>query len=343
MSKFDHKNKIVTTDWLTSVLKQNGYLESGQVVKVDQKTLGASNTSEFFEISIQYSDANSGKRPETCLMKLSKPERFAPCQREALFYEFMRIHQSPSVLNSYATSIDKELQSVVILMHYKTDASRPSENMIPPDIRLCEQAVRALARFHAHWWKHPELENITTWLDSGLSVLNVTDELVLKFIDRLGDALSPARRKIIEHSFEYFPVVYQKHKVETRRQTIVHGDSHFWNFLFPEDPTQNPTLIDWQSWNVDFCARDLAYMIALYWFPERRVRYEERMLNSYLDELNRCDIHLTFEELWNDYRLCVAGLVLYPCFQGPTRIWWHQMERLFCAFEDLDCYEVLDQ
>ena len=121
----------------------------------------------------------------------------------------------------------------------------------------------------------------------------------------------------------------------------MHGDSHFWNFLFPKDVAQAPTLIDWQSWNVDFGMRDLAYMMALYWFPERRSRYEKQMLSTYLEELINHGIEYSYDDMLYDYRMFVAGLVLYPCYQGPTRLWWYQMERLFCAFEDLDCREIL--
>ena len=344
MNKFDHRNRQATKEWLTLVLNRNGFLNTGQVIDHVQRPsrIGESNTSEFLELTIKYSPDSSGKKPSSCLIKLGKPERFEPCEKESQFYDFIRGKRPGSVLESYATSVDEELKSVAILIEDKSDAFPPVEGLIPPDIDTCERAVRVLAHCHSMWWNHPKLNNIKAILDPGISVLNVSHEMVSAFFDRLGDALSPSRRAIIELSLELYPSTLQRRMDETNRQTVVHGDSHFWNFLFPKDDTKTPTLIDWQSWNVDFAMRDLAYMIVLYWFPERRSRYENRMLTSYLEELHNHGIEYSRDDMWYDYRMFIAGLVLYPCYQGPTRLWWYQMERLFCAFEDLDCREILD-
>ena len=121
MNEFDHKLQQATKQWLTSVLTQNGYLESGHVTELNQHTsrIGISNTSEFFKLDIRYSSDSSGKPPPECLMKASKPDRFQPCKKEAQYYDFIRGRQSPSVAEAYATSVDEELQSAIILLEDK--------------------------------------------------------------------------------------------------------------------------------------------------------------------------------------------------------------------------------
>jgi hypothetical protein len=51
--------------------------------------------------------------------------------------------------------------------------------------------------------------------------------------------------------------------------TIAHGDAHTWNSLFPRTgQDEGPAfLIDWQLWHLDVGARDLAFFMALHWYP----------------------------------------------------------------------------
>jgi hypothetical protein len=46
-----------------------------------------------------------------------------------------------------------------------------------------------------------------------------------------------------------------------------------------------------------------------------------------------------------DYRFAVIGYLFYPIWQWstdhPDFIWWHHLERLMLAFQDLGCEELL--
>jgi hypothetical protein len=44
-------------------------------------------------------------------------------------------------------------------------------------------------------------------------------------------------------------------------------------------------LIDWDAWRLDLGAEDLAYMMALHWYPERRRRVEMPLLRRYHEAL----------------------------------------------------------
>jgi hypothetical protein len=40
-------------------------------------------------------------------------------------------------------------------------------------------------------------------------------------------------------------------------------------------------IFDWDCWRVDVAADDLAYMLALHWYPDRRRRMEQPLLDCY--------------------------------------------------------------
>lgn len=67
-----------------------------------------------------------------------------------------------------------------------------------------------------------------------------------------------------------------------RNLTIVHGDAHSWNFFLPRHGgSENVRLIDWEGWTIDTATDDLAYMMAMLWYPDRRRRLERPLLDLY--------------------------------------------------------------
>src|SRR5438094_398051 len=133
-----------------------------------------------------------------------------------------------------------------------------------------------------------------------------------------------------------------------RDLTIVHGDAHVWNALLPRDAgSDDVRLIDWDAWRVDTATDDLAYMIAVQWYPDWRRRYERESLRRYHDALVAGGVRgYSFDALWDDYRQSVLWQITTPMWQanhglGPW-IWWNHLERIMSAVHDLGCLELLD-
>jgi len=130
--------------------------------------------------------------------------------------------------------------------------------------------------------------------------------------------------------------------------TIGHGDAHVWNLLYPRDgaPGAGIRLIDWDNWRIGRAAADLAYMMAVHWYPERRVRLEARLLERYHAGLRAHGVaDYSLERLREDYRLSVIGHLAIPIWQQTLgihpAIWWPHLHRTIAAFEDLDCAALL--
>ena len=62
---------------------------------------------------------------------------------------------------------------------------------------------------------------------------------------------------------------------------IVHGDAHVWNCFLPRDGGDDVRLFDWDAWRIGVAATDLAYMMAMHWYPDRRRRLERALLDRY--------------------------------------------------------------
>ena len=347
MTTYEHVNKTASKDWLNFALKANGYLHSGQVVAVDQRIsrIGTTLTSTFYQLDITYSSDFEGNVPSSCLMKVGKPEMFSITKAEATFYERARSRgPTEGLLTSFATAVDEPLQSAVILLEDRLDCAAPSEWPLPPTLDNCKRAIRSLANVHGRWWNSAELKD-PSFEEQMYHPMTAEQRTLLlsSFFTSLGDRLSPDRRATLENLSDRYDRVLQRHIEQTTAHTLVHGDAHFWNFLYPSDVSL-PVLIDWQSFSANSPAYDLAYMIALHWFRERRQRFEKLLLHAYLEELQKCGINYRFDDLWHDYRLQVAALMFFPIIQWshkvPPLVWWSHLDRAFAAFDDLACREL---
>ncbi len=120
---------------------------------------------------------------------------------------------------------------------------------------------------------------------------------------------------------------------------------HFWNVLYPNSPEEdNLRIIDWNMWDTGSPTDDLAYLMGLHWYPERRTLFEKRLLECYHSQLVECGINsYSWHELWHNYRLSILRHLLTPVWQWwrgiHPGIWWSHLERGMLAFDDLNCAE----
>ncbi len=101
-----------------------------------------------------------------------------------------------------------------------------------------------------------------------------------------------------------------------------------------------------RAWRIGRGAADLAYMMAVHWYPERRARLEARLIERYHAALLAHGVTAYgLERLWEDYRLSVIGLLSTPVWQQSfglhPSIWWPHLHRVLAAFEDLGCAALL--
>jgi hypothetical protein len=172
------------------------------------------------------------------------------------------------------------------------------------------------------------------------------EEKLSLFTDRFGDNLPIERRNLYRRLIDA-GLRLHTHYRSHRNMTVIQGDSHVWNNFLPRDGGGDVRIFDWDSWRVDVAADDLAYMLALHWYPDRRRRMEQPLLDCYHSTLMESGIKgYDRAAMTEDYRLAVLWQTTTPIWQAmsniPPLIWWNNLERIFLAVDDLDCQELLD-
>jgi len=342
----------VTPDWLTAVLRDAGALARGRVVHVDADTSNPF-VSMVARLSLTYSDDTPTEAPQRLFLKIANPEIYQKWpergKREVEFYgaiptdDYCKL-PLPRCYNAVWSEAGFHL-----LLDDLTVTHRIIPHPFPPPSSQCKQVVDALARLHDYWWNDARLSVSMGRATEQKTVFNGDEDFYPAFADFLGEALWDERRAIFERAITASPRLHER--LHQGNLTLIHGDAHAWNFLYPRDPDGMAILVDWEAWDADVGVFDLAYMMTLFWFPAHRARVEKALVRRYHECLIENGVqHYDWDACWYDYRHSVIRLLFRPVGwwrerpddQGWAEIWWPRLERIICAYQDLGCEELLD-
>jgi hypothetical protein len=351
------RHVVLAPERVTRLLRRAGRLgDRGHVVAVvhdgDRNTI----VSRLERLRVQYA-GQPPTAPEFLLLKTPLRD-LAPAvadgaRSEARFYSEVAPFSPREVLAECfdASAGSGDTSCYVLLEDLSATHAAPIGWPVPPDVPACEGLVDAYARFHAAWWDDARLgTSVGAFLDEpAAAALCVEVETRWPvFREMLGDRLSGERAARYERLVGGARAVLDRARARRRDLTVMHGDAHMWNALYPIGADGTVRIIDWAGWRVGVGARDLAYMIALHWYPDRRRRLERPLLRRYHDALLAHGVTgYPWEALLDDYRWSALWQILTPMWQAtlklPPVIWWGHLERAMLAFEDLDCAPLLDR
>lgn len=347
--------KQITAEWLTAVLHTYGHLPHGSVVAVHHEG-NVGLMSAVARLHVTYSADAPATLPTRLFLKYARAQEDVDLssvgQQEVAFYTKLapNMPHPPLVPCLAATSNLWTGQFLVLLEDLSATHYTYPLSQLPPSDAECTLMIDALAQFHAYWWDHPRLGVDVGDLPSEASVHGFShwaEQNYAALATFLGDRLSAGRRQLYEQVLATLPPMLRARMLNGTHRTVFHGDFHVGNVLLPCAPhTATPRLIDWDGWGVDLGVSDLACLMALTWFPERRARLEQPLLRHYHAQLGAYGVQqYTWDDCWYDYRLWVLCALFIPAGQWamhlPTDQWWNHFERIMLAAQDLDCMELL--
>jgi len=342
----------LTPDWLTAALKESGALSVGTVTHLDVNVGAKWHIAETAIVSVTYFDDAEFVLPGRYFVKLARfDDPLEPVlPGENAFYRQWEAAELP-IPRCYGAFFDKKTCLSCLILQDLSETHRATpwpEQLDQPD---CETAIRALASIHGYFWYKPnetDEPGIDRLIENETILARDFQSVLPGFFDAMGSELSIEKRKLIETAFARFPELKSERLKDGRPATIVHGDPHAWNVMFPKERTSPPScvFIDWEDWRYDAGAADLAYMMALNRNPNWRARYEQDLLALYHDALMATtDTDYSRDDLMLDYRIGLLQHVVVPVylqqFRPEDTIWRDHLERWFAAIDDLDCMALI--
>jgi aminoglycoside phosphotransferase (APT) family kinase protein len=349
-------------EYLTAALREGGALPEGEVRRIDVRSSSQTPASTITRLTVEYGPGAPAAAPARLFLKTPNPTRPADISywvghRETMFYRRVAPAMvGVPLVRCYSALVDASSRRWHVLMEDVGETHGPTTTQwpLPPPLDECEQLVDLLARLHAGWWRKgmPAPDSDDPPMPPRPSPEQQVAELrqrIAAFGDFLGERLSPRRRKTFAAVADGAPGMWRRRQEAGRPTTLIHGDAHAWNFLFPKDPGVGPVyLCDWQSWSIAEPTRDIAYLVGLHWFRDQRERFEQPLLRRYHARLRAEGVtDYPWEACWNDYRYSMSHLLWWPVRQWrnghSAAVWWPHVERGMAAFDDLECAELLDQ
>lgn len=335
----------LTPETLSQWLHDAGTLPRGSVTNINIDLDFETAISKLLFINVTYSAEAPHDLPRQLVVKSPlKPPTHSDLSELQFYLQPGSVIGTPPLVPCLATIQDT---CTIVLEDIRTTHDHPPWPL-PPSPTQCELAVDALAHVHAQWWESPALGDTVAKFPTSESLTEMVHGIAAHlpaFIDANGDALTVEACKTLERVFSSSLKPWLR-LTDRRALTLIHGDAHTWNFLFPRSGDGPAFLIDWQLWHIDAGARDLAFLMALHWYPSKRQELERPLLRRYHEGLIARGVSdYSFDELWLDYRRCAVRNLTIPLLFWSRGMkpegWWHRLECALASYRDLQCEELL--
>jgi hypothetical protein len=314
-------------------------------------------------LAVTYSDDAPADAPRTLFLKRNLPVDWAieSGRDEVAFYRTMAPHYDrlPMLIPCYAALINEARGASTLLMPDVSATHAPpllrddqiAGRSIPRSTAL-DQAIDALAGFHAAWWECPELGDtfpITPWYRDAAHFMAHAERRQgewERFIAAEGAWFPTDLRAFYEREIARFPQLWENGLGEpiTSRSglTLTHGDCYLTQFLCPRSGITAPTyLVDFQSAGADLPGMDLVHMLAFWWTRDQRREgdRERRALRRYHDGLLAGGVRgYTWDDLLTTYRLALTIMLFYPIWDetngSPRDYWLPKLQNVVAAYQD---------
>lgn len=352
----------ITPEWLTEALREAGILPTGEVIAVEMRANSAFNSAAA-HLTVDFSDSAPASVPRALFLKRNITAGWAieAGRDEVAFYQAMAAHRDhlPMLIPTYAALVDQARSASTLLMPDVSATHAPpllrddqiNGRSIPDPVAL-DQAIDALAGFHAAWWERPALRSqftITPWTgdaDHFEAHVERRRSEWSRFIGAEGDWFPAHLRDFYEHELGRFPALWEaglgQAMTTGRGLTLSHGDCYLTQFLCPRLGVTAPTyLVDFQSVCADLPGWDLVHMFAFMWSYEQRRNgdLEMRALRRYHAGLLAGGVRdWGWEDLLATYRIALTVGLFYPIWDetngSPRSYWYPKLQNIVAAWRD---------
>ena len=355
-----HTNMIITSpedltpEWMTDMLRRNGI--NARVIRVDVILRKELPISTVCRLAVHYDGPGAEGRPRTLFVKLPRGSGEANDHTEVEFYRDIAADiPGPPLVRCYDAAYSSKTGRSHIVLDDLFDTHSQPKSGIPPSVELSRLAVEALAKAHAATWGR-RIEDLGSGNSdirgSGFTTPSVAGFDLQKFIEDLDKSvhqflkvaeLTGAQKLAYRRMLATATAIWGRVK-RSEHVTVTHGDTHWWNFLYPIDPSIHSVhIIDWHLWHIDLGARDLAFLLALGGFAEPRPDLENELLRVYHDTL-AVDGY-SWDMLIEDYRWSAIRNLNIPVIfwsQGKHYSTWQTaLRRAWEAYERLKCRTLI--
>lgn len=347
----------IDATWLTEALRHGGAIgDDTTVTSVTVNNMGAGIgfMGEVGRLEVAYV---GGRGPSTVVCKIPTQDAhvrglLAPArvfEREARFY----LDVAPRldvVPRAHAVVADFDTDDYVLVLE-DLGHLRVGDQSIGVSAREAHAAVRALARFHARFWRSADLDCIEWMPAINAEGMKIGSEIYRAslpgFLQVFAHAVDPDMIPIMERFADNVHQLLDR--FAAMPTTIVHFDYRLDNLFF--GPDDEVWMIDFQACSKGGGAFDVGYFISQSVPIAVRRTEEQSLLRAYHDELVLRGVDdYSFDQLCQDHRVGVLYGWIIPVYAVGTldssseramALWTEVIKRAQSAMRDHHVADLL--
>ncbi len=319
MTPFPRQPEALTPEWLTSALLDAGHLdEATSVAALSWAPIGDGYAATTVRIVPTY-EGPADSAPASFAAKFARDyegplelaRAFRFYERESRFYSEVAVGDrgvGVRIPRAFVNEFDYETHEFVLLLEDLTDAD-PGDHVAGTPAEQLPTIMRQYARMHAHWWNTSDVEQYE-FLSLPRQALLLIEAIVQQSAVQAGGLIDEYLPAALRERFEQ-AAAHLVGNLEFFRlgpvRTLLHGDAHIANLMFPSDGS-DPYFLDWQLATVGHGIDDVARFLMLSVDPEVRRRHTDEAIAASSDELAARSVHLPVEEC---HRLLPAATLMH--------------------------------
>lgn len=291
--------------------------ESG--LKIESITpIGTGQMAESFRVSFAY--GTHGQLPPSVVVKVpSQSEssraasRITRCyELETGFYTHVCSLVGVSAPKCLHVWFDAPSDDFVLVLE-DIVSGKQGDQIVGATVEQARAAIDELVQLHAPLWNSSQLDTLS-WMprhtmESSQGTRDLLRSVFTGFSARFSSLVSA---EVLELGAQLVANIDGYDRAFPNNETIVHRDFRLDNLLFTESSHgTHVKVIDWQTASISAGATDLAYFIGASFIPEQRREIEADLVHRYHDGLSQAGIFLTWNEVWDQYRLfATSGYIM---------------------------------
>ncbi|CAO5159106.1 Aminoglycoside phosphotransferase [Frankia sp. AiPs1] len=345
----------VTAEWMTRALRAGGADVEIAALRFEQ--IGTGQLGASYRFHLERSPGQVGHSPATVVVKMAVGDRATRARiarayrQETGFYRTFASSARIRVPHCWSADISADGLSFTLVLE-DAHPARPGRQVDGCTIEQAAVAVRNLAGLHAPFWNDRTLASRAPWLreadDAGLRFLDgilrgAADEFVRRYADELSAADAGTLLRAADEITRWGRAI-------RHRTSLIHGDYRLDNLMF--GAAGDVVTVDWQTLEIGFPGRDLAYFLSTALSPAQRRRHEESLITAYQQRLVELGVDgYSAADCFADYRLgtlhgpmtAMIGCVYAAGTQtaDSDRMFLSLATRSACAIRDLGTLELL--
>lgn len=347
----------VTPEWLTAILTKSGALTQGTVTAVSIDT-GRGNWSTSGSLQLAYSPNAQGERPSRLFLKmvntdLGDGEYFGRSEVDYYLRDYVDVPDAP-LLRCYDGRFSPTLQCYHLLLE-DVSATHTIACDQPPTLAYGLALAEAFAILHGRWWGAAGLAEARALRHDAAHIgrfVAIAEPGAEHIISQFAAELKPHWPAAIRDIFARHPQAMINRSQDANGFTLFHGDAGCYNIMVPRTEAQPLYLIDRQpfDWSLTtwLGVYDLVHALILHPGGEADRQWDLTILHHYHETLIQRGVSgYSWEQLWDDYRLCVAMGVYVAveyCRGGVNKpaqwVWLPMLQRALTVCDELHCAEL---